>query len=120
MKILKELLLIFAVYLASQMIEALLPFPIPANVIGIILMLALLGFKLIPVSVVREAGDFLMAHITLMLIPVNVKVMNYFDLILSNIVPFLIIGIITTVVTYVSVAWTVRFTQKLIHKEGEE
>ena len=61
-----------------------------------------------------------MAHITLMLIPVNVKVMNYFDLIISNIIPFLVIGVITTVLTYVSVAWTVKVTQKIINKGGEE
>jgi len=102
------------------MVEAVMPFPVPANVVGIILMLVILGFKIVPVSTVREVGDFLLAHITLMLIPVNVKVMNYFDLILRNLVPFLIIGVTSTIITYAAVAWTVKFTQKLMKKETDE
>lgn len=120
MKTIRQILIILSVYLASQLIELILPFSFPANVIGIILMLVLLTFKIIPVSTVRETGDFLMAHITLFLIPVNVQVMNYFDLILKNIGPFLVIGVVSTILTYAAVVYTVRFTQRLINRGGNE
>ena len=79
MKIICQIGVIFAVCWFSQLIEAALPVPFPASVIGMLLLLALLATGLLKIEHIREKADFLLANMAFFFLPAGVSVINYFD-----------------------------------------
>ena len=120
MKIISQLGIIFGIYWVSQIIESLLPFSFPASVIGILLLLALLIPGILKTESIREAADFLTGNLTFILLPVCSSIMNYVDLIGANLVPFFVICTVSTFVTFFVVFYTLRFTCRLMEKNGGE
>jgi len=119
MKILKQFALIFLLFWVSQGISTLLPFTMPASVIGLVLMFALLISGVLKTESIREAAEFLTGNMTLFLLPVVTSSMNYVDIIMENAVAFFVICFVTTIVTYAAVVWAVHLTSKLM-KKGED
>ena len=70
MAILKQLCLVFAVCLVAECISAVLPFTLPASVIGIILLLLLLAFKIVKPDKLKDVSTFLLDNMALFFIPV--------------------------------------------------
>ena len=60
MKILLQIGVVFGVYWGSQCIEAVLPFPFPASVISLLVLLGLLLLGVVKVDHIREKSDFLL------------------------------------------------------------
>ena len=119
MKILKQFALIFLLFWISHGISTLLPFTMPASVIGLLLMFALLLAGILKTESIREAAEFLQGNMTLFLLPVVTSSMNYVDVIMENAFGFFVVCIVTTVLTYAAVVWSVHLTVKLM-KKGED
>ena len=119
-KIFLQLGIIFALYWFSQLIEAVLPFSFPASVIALMLLLALLVLRVLKPEHIRESADFLQSGIAFFLIPVMVGLMSYVDLIMENAVAFFAICLVSTVLTFGAVAWTVQLTCRLMERKKEE
>ena len=98
MKIICQIGVVFAVCWVSQLIEAALPFPFPASVIGMVLLLLLL------------------ANMAFFFLPAGVSIMNYFDLLRSSAVALVVICLVTTVVTFAATAWSIRLTLRLLER----
>lgn len=119
-KIFLQLGIIFALYWFSQLIEAVLPFSFPASVIALMLLLALLVLRVLKPEQIRESADFLQSGIAFFLIPVMVGLMSYVDLIMENAAAFFVICLVSTVLTFGAVAWTVQFTCRLMERRKED
>lgn len=115
-KIFLQLGIIFALYWFSQLIEAVLPFSFPASVIALMLLLALLVLRVVKPEHIRQSADFLQSGIAFFLIPVMVGLMNYVDLIMENAAAFFVICLVSTVLTFGAVAWTVQLTCRLMER----
>ncbi len=121
MKILVQIGIVFGLYWLSQGIEQALPFSFPASVISLLLLLVLLVLRVIKLEHVREKADFLLGNLTFFFIPVSVSIINYIDVIRENAVAFLVICIVSTVLTFGATAWAVQLTCRLLNKrKGEE
>ena len=118
-KIFLQLGIIFALYWVSQLIEAVLPFSFPASVIALMLLLALLVLRVVKPEHIRQSADFLQSGIAFFLIPVMVGLMNYVDLIMENAAAFFVICLVSTVLTFGAVAWTVQLTCRLMERKKE-
>ena len=116
MKIICQIGVVFAVCWVSQLIEAALPFPFPASVIGMILLLLLLPSGLLRVEHIQEKADFLLANMAFFFLPAGVSIMNYFDLLRSSAVALVVICLVTTVVTFAATAWSIRLTLRLLER----
>lgn len=68
MKYIKQFLIIIAVSFAGELLKMLIPLPVPASIYGLLLMLAGLLTGIIPLSSVKETGDFLIEIMPLMFI----------------------------------------------------
>ena len=77
MKIICQIGVIFAVCWFSQLIEAALPVPFPASVIGMLLLLALLATGLLKIEHIREKADFLLANMAFFFLPAGVSVITF-------------------------------------------
>ncbi len=122
MKIIYQIGIISSLCWVSQIVEALLPIDFPASVIGMILLFALLVFRVLKVEHIREKSDFLLANMAFFFVPAGVSIINYFDVLKSSVVQLLLICLFTTVLTFAATAGSIRLTLKLMNrrKGGQE
>ena len=57
-----------------------------------------------------------MENMAFFFVPAGVSVMNYFDILKSTLVPFLIICIVSTIITFAATAYSVQFVMKLMNR----
>ena len=116
MKIICQIAIIFTICWISQIMEAILPFPFPASVIGMVLLLILLLVRALKVDHIREKSDFLLSNMAFFFIPAGVSIINYFDILASNLSPLLVICLVSTLLTFAVTAWAVRLTRYLMDR----
>lgn len=114
MKILKQICIIFTICWLSVILERCLPLPIPASVIGLILLFLCLAAGIIKLGHIQEKSDFLLSNMAFFFIPAGVGMMNYFDILQKNWFPLLAICILSTLVTFAATAYSIRLTLKLM------
>ena len=98
MKYIKQLVIILAVTAVGELLKYVLPFPVPASIYGLVLMLLLLMTKVLKLEQVKETGDFLIEIMPLMFIPPSVGIMVSWGQFKEMLIPFLVISILSTVV----------------------
>lgn len=119
MKIVIQIGIIFGLFWVGQIVEALLPFHFPASVISLILLLALLVLRVLKLEWIREKADFLLGNLPFFFIPSSVGIMNYITVISDNLVAFLVICVVSTVLTFAATAYAVTLTRRLMEKRKE-
>ena len=117
MKILLQIGVIFGIYWLSQGIEMILPFPFPASVISLIVLLLLLSFKVIKLEQIKEKTDFILGNLAFFFVPVTMKIIDYADLVLEKGAAFLTICVVSTIVTFAATAWTVQLTNRWMNRK---
>jgi len=118
MKILKQLGLLFIICLIGLIIEKLLPFAFPASVIAMILLFFCLLTGTIKLEQVKTTTDFLMNNMTILFIPACVGLINYFDVLKANLVPIVAISVISTLLTFLVTALSIRLTTYLMNRRN--
>ena len=118
MKIICQVAIIFTICWLSQIVEAILPFPFPfpASVIGMVLLLILLLVRVLKVDHIREKSDFLLSNMAFFFIPAGVSIINYFDILASNLIPLLILCFVSTLLTFGVTAYAVHLTRYLMNR----
>ena len=116
MKILCQIAIIFSVCWISTIIESILPFAFPSSVISMILLFLLLLFKVVKVHHIREKSDFLLGNMAFFFIPAGVSVINYFDVLSENLIPLLVICLVSTILTFAVTAYAVKLTIFLMNR----
>lgn len=116
MKIIIQIAIIFSICWVSQIVEALLPIAFPASVIGMVLLLILLLTRVLRVDHIREKSDFLLSNMAFFFIPAGVSIISYFDILASSLLPFLVVCVVSTVLTFVVTAYAVRLTRALMDR----
>ena len=113
MKIIGQILIILLISFVGELLNFLIPLPIPAGIYGIILLFCLLEWKIIPLRAVKETGDFLVSIMQLMFIPAAVGLLDAWGVIAPNWLPYILITLISTfVVMFISG----RATQAVIRR----
>ncbi len=101
MKYVKQVMWIIAFTFAGELLNTLLPLPVPAGVYGMILLLAALMCGLVKLPDVEDTGNFLLDTMTMMFIPASVGIMSVIDILLPVLLPYLVIIAVSTVIVMV-------------------
>jgi holin-like protein len=80
MKTVRGMAIILGLLVLGEAASFLLRIPAPGSVIGMVLMAALLGLKIIRLEWVQDAGDFLTENLAFFFVPVGVGLIAHFDL----------------------------------------
>lgn len=120
MKYLRETAIIFGITMAGEFLNYLLPFPIPAGVYGIFILLAFLCLGIIKVEEVSALGDFLLDTMPLMFIPAGVGLLNSAEEAGSILVPLLVITAVSTVFVMVLTGKAAQGIIRSAGKKGEK
>ncbi len=106
----------FTICLIGDAISAILPFPFPGSVISMILLFILLVAKIIKAEKISQISDFFLDNMAFFFIPPTVNIVNYFDVIKSVWWQFILICCITTFVTFLATAYTVKGVMYLMNR----
>lgn len=114
LKILTQVGIIFGICWLSQCIEQALPFTMPASIIGMVLLLALLGLRIVKTEHIQEKSDFLLANLPFF-VPAVVSVMKYADVLRSNLLALIVVCVVSMVATFAATVLAVRLTIRLMN-----
>lgn len=92
----KQLGVILVISLAGEVLNHLIPLPVPASIYGLLLMLAALCLKIVRVSDVKETAVFLIEVMPMMFIPATVGLMTAFDILRPHLLAYVVIIVSTT------------------------
>lgn len=96
---------------AGELLKELLPFPVPASIYGLVLMLLALVTGIVKVEQVNDVSTFLLDVMPVMFIPASVGLMESWHVMQSILIPASILCIVGTAVV---MAVSGRVTQRII------
>ena len=118
MKLFREAIIIFGIYLLGVLITDITGVPIPGNVIGMVILFLLLYLKVIKVEQISTISNFFLEHLAFFFIPAGVGLISSFSVIKNIWLQLLIVCFITTVITMICTGLVV---QKIANeKEGDK
>ena len=112
MKILRitlQILLITGLSQLGQWLSHTFSLPLPGNLIGMFLMLALLFSGLLKESHIQEGADLLLKYMSFFFIPAGVGLLAHLELIQSTWLPWLLTLLSTTLIVLIATAKLVDF-----------
>ena len=115
MKYLKQVAIILLFTFLGEVLAAVIPYPIPAAIYGIVLMLIALGTGLLKPDHVKEASAFLISIMPVLFVPPAVRILEYWGIIGPNIAAIAVIAISTTFLVF---AVSGLVTQFIMRKRG--
>lgn len=124
MKLIRQTLWIIFFTFIGEILNKLLPLPVPAGVYGLILMLIFLMRGLIRLDEVEVAGSFLLETMSIMFLPAAVGIMTVIKLLLPVLLPYTVIIFFSTFlvisVTGLSAEFILRRTESKEDKLKEK
>ena len=116
MKLIAQAGVVFAICWLSLCIEQVLPFAMPASIIGMLLLLLLLTLRLVKVEWVRELADFLLGNLQFLFVPALVSIVQYLDVLRRSWAAIVIICVVTTFIPFSATALAVRLTLRWMER----
>lgn len=116
LKILKQLGIILALCLAAELIVSWLPIAFPSSVMAILILAALLGFRVLKEKQIQETADFLLSNMALVFVPLTVGMIEDLEVLKGYVAGFLIVVCISLILTFLGTYAAVRVVQKLMTK----
>lgn len=116
MKYLKQLLIILLFSFAGELLQVLIPLPIPAAIYGLVLLLIALSTGLLKPEKIKATADFLISIMPVLFVAPAANILQYWGVIAPDLVPIIVI---VTVSTFVVFAVAGLVTKLLLKKGGE-
>lgn len=101
MKYAFQVMIIGGISFAGELLNRLLPVPVPASVYGMLILLLCLCMKWIRLEQIQETADFMLAAMSLVFVAPGVALMESFGILKDSLLGILAISLITTVVVMV-------------------
>lgn len=120
MKILKQICLILGICLLGEMVVSFLPFAFPSSVVAIIILAILLLSNRLKEKQIKETADFLLSNMALVFVPLTVGMIEDLKVLKGQVTGFLLVVIISLIITFLGTYGCVRIVQKCVLKFTKE
>lgn len=117
MKYILQFEIIIAISLIGELLNRLIPLPVPASIYGMIILFTALCTGIMKLSAVRETGKFLIYIMPMMFIPATVGLLESWSTMQEFLTAIIVISLISTVIV---MAVTGRITQWIINIRSKE
>jgi holin-like protein len=104
---------VFLICLLGEGIVHLFSLSFPSSVVSMILLFFLLLFRWVRQEQIQGFVRFLQQNMALLFVPAGVAIMENYSYLKGNVLPFLLVCVISTIVTFAVTAYTVQFTAAL-------
>lgn len=116
MKYIHQFLIILTVSFIGELLELILPLPIPASVYGLGIMLICLFTGIIKIRQIEEVADWLILIMPVLFVPSAVSLINVGETLMKDI---LVISIVTLISTIVVMVVTGKVAQSIIERKEQ-
>ncbi len=117
MNYLKHFGIILILSFAGELLNLLIPLPIPASIWGFALMFVCLQTGFLKLDYVKDTAIFLIEIMPLMFIPAAVGLMESWGIIRAKIIPYLVITVLST---FLVMAAAGKITQAVIRRDRKK
>ena len=111
-------MIIGGISFVGEVLNRLLPLPVPASVYGMLLLLLCLCMKWIRLEQIQETADFLLVAMPLVFVGPGVALMESFGLMKDSLLGIIVISLVSTVAVMVLCGWVVQIMVR--HKRDRE
>lgn len=118
MKYIPQTIYILLFALAGELLEAVIPLPVPAAVYGIVLLFIALSTGLLREEKIADVANFLIGLIPLLFVAPVVKVLQYWNVIAPKLVALCVITAVSTLLVFAVSGLVTKWCQK--KKGGED
>ena len=112
MKYFTQIVYILLFTLAGELLQAVIPLPVPAAVYGIVLMLIALSTGILKEEKVSDVSSFLISIIPLLFVAPVAKLLQHWDFIAPNLLAIAIIMIVSTLIVFAVSGLVAKWCQK--------
>lgn len=117
----QQALTIAVVLFISKIIESFIPFPMPASVIGLVLLFILLCTGVVKLGQVEGVGTALTNNISFLFVPAGVSVINSLPILSQHPILIILLIIISTLLLLISVGFISQlFVTKTLFPSKEQ
>ena len=109
MKFVLQFAIIITVSFAGEILNRVIPLPVPASIYGLVLMFCCLKFKIFPLESVKDASGFFNGIMPVLFVPSSVGFINALPLMKKYGIQFFLIAVITTIAVMVITGRTSQF-----------
>ncbi len=120
MKLFKQLTIVFLICMAGEVVAAMLPFPFPAAVAALLIMLGLFISGVLKPESVQELAEYLLANMAFLFVPSGVAILDEYASIQGNVLQLLIVMVVSLVITFAVTAYTVTGVIHLMERRKKE
>ncbi|MGL6119150.1 MAG: CidA/LrgA family protein [Fusobacteriaceae bacterium] len=107
-KMLLELLIILSINYLGIILAKFLMIPLPGLIVGMAILLFLLETKILKLKYIEKTADAMLLNMTILFLPATVKLIDYIDVLKSNIFKIIMVIILATIISIV-------VTAKVVH-----
>ncbi|NMA65355.1 MAG: CidA/LrgA family protein [Clostridiaceae bacterium] len=105
MKYLRQSCIIIGFSLLGELLNWLLPLPIPAAIYGLLLLFIALSFRVLKVEMIREMSNFLIVIMPLLFVAPSVNILECWPILEKSLLPIFLIILVSTVITFGISGW---------------
>lgn len=120
MKYIKQFVIIAAVTFTGEILNYLLPFPIPASIYGMVWLFICLKAGIIKLQQIEETADLLISVMPIFFIAPTVGIMESFDLIKNELLEIFVLCIVSTMVVMGVTGWVSQWIMKRDRMKKED
>jgi holin-like protein len=117
LKIIIQIFLLWLIYQLGNIITSTLHLPLPGNVLGMLLLFALLTTGIVPVKWIKEGADLLLKHLAFFFIPIAVGLMAWTKLFATSGIWLLLALLISALLAIPISGWAVQLLSRRREKE---
>lgn len=119
MKYVKQLMIILIFSFIGDVLNHIIPLPIPASIYGMCLLFIALCTKIIKLEQVEATTEFLLSIMLIFFVPASVGIMDTFFAYKSSMLSIIVIVVISTIIVMITTGLVTQFIIKLRNKKGK-
>ena len=119
MKIFKQFTIIILFSFIGEVLHALVPFPIPASIYGILLLFFALERKILKVDDIEEVSSFLIFIMPLLFIPAAAGLIESWDELRASLTAYITIIVAVTFIVMIATGRITQWFLRHSRKQGE-
>ncbi|MBQ8336926.1 MAG: CidA/LrgA family protein [Bacteroidaceae bacterium] len=119
MKYILQFEIIIAISLVGELLNRLIPLPIPASIYGMAILFTALCTGVIKLSAVKETGKFLIYIMPMMFIPATVGLLDSWSIMKEFLTAIIVISLVSTVIVMAVTGRIAQFIIKIKDKEAK-
>lgn len=120
MKYIKQFALIALITFLGEILNLLLPLPVPASIYGMILLFVGLMTGLVKLPQIEETADLLLGVMPIFFISPTVSIMSSVGMIKDDLFGVLLTCIVSTIVVMAVTGWVAQLVMKRSEKEAKD